>query len=148
MSVVLDTSVAVKVFFPEEHSDRALALVTDATRAHEPIIAPYLLASEFVNSLRRRMRRERVPLDEAAAILEDFLALPIEYQGDHELYRRALVLTERYDLSGFDAQFVALAQIADCELWVDDGRMLNAIGDRLPFVKWIGDYPAAGGADR
>jgi predicted nucleic acid-binding protein len=148
VSVVLDTSVAVKLFFPEEHSDKAVALVTDATRTGEPIIAPYLLTGEFVNSLRRRMRRDRVPLPEAAAILDDFLALPIDYQSDPAIYRRALILTERYSLSGFDAQFVALAEIAGCDLWVDDGGMLGAIAGRLSFVKSIGDYPIAGGAGR
>jgi len=33
-----------------------------------------------------------------------------------------------------------MAQPYGCSLWTDDQRLLRLLGDRLPFVRWIGDY--------
>lgn len=146
MTVAADASVVAKLYFAEEHSDQARALFGDAEQGNETIIAPYLLPAEFVNIVRRRMRREGVSLARASSVIDEFLALPIEYHAEPDLYREAILLTERYSLSGFDAQYVALAQLAGCDLWVADERMRGAIRGRLPFVKWIGDYPLTGGS--
>ena len=90
--------------------------------------------------MRRKMRREGVTLDQAVRALDHMLALSIDLQDDPEIYREALLLTERYSLSGFDAQYVALAQLAGCDLWVDDERLLGALRGRLPFVRRLADY--------
>jgi predicted nucleic acid-binding protein len=60
MTFAVDASVVGKLFFVEERSDLAFALFSDAVRAQESVIAPYLLPSEFVNIVRRKMRREGV----------------------------------------------------------------------------------------
>ena len=148
MTFVADASVVGKLFFIEEYADRALALFRDANQSAVEILAPHLLAAEFVNIVRRKMRREGVTLARASAAINELLALPIQFHGEPDIYREAILLTERYSLSGFDAQYVALAQIAGCKLWVADERMRGAIRGRLPFVKWIGEYPIAGGAVR
>jgi predicted nucleic acid-binding protein len=139
--VVVDTSVVAKVFFAEDFSDLASALFHDAETSIHTILAPYLLAAEMVNVIRQRIRRERQSLQAAMVVLHDFLALPIEYSESPELYRQSLILTDRYGLSAFDAQYVALAQMVGCDLWVADRKALSALAGRLPFVKWIGDYP-------
>jgi predicted nucleic acid-binding protein len=144
MTVAADASVVVKLYFAEEYSAQARALFGDAEQGNETTIAPHLLAAEFVNIVRRKMRREGVPLARASAVIDEFLTLPIEFHAEPDIYREAILLTERYSLSGFDAQYVALAQLAGCDLWAADERMRGAIRGRLPFVKWIGDYPLGG----
>jgi predicted nucleic acid-binding protein len=147
MTFAVDASVVGKLFFVEERSDLALALFSDAARAQESVIAPSLLPSEFVNIVRRKMRREGVSLQRATAVVDEFLALPIQYRADSDIYRQAIIHTERYSLSGFDAQYVALGELAGCDLWVDDERLLTALGGRLSFVKWLGDYGLRGTGD-
>lgn len=141
--IVVETSVVAKFLFEETDSDRAAQLFTDLTRLEWRITAPPLLRAEVTNVIRRRMRRERLPLAEALAILDDFLALSIVILDDPALYRQALILAESYSLSAYDAQFVALAQFLGCDVWVADAGLIRAIGGRLPFVKWIGDYAPA-----
>jgi predicted nucleic acid-binding protein len=80
-------------------------------------------------------------------VVDEFLALPIQYRADGDIYRQAIILTERYSLSGFDAQYVALGELAQCDLWVDDERLLAALGGRLSSVKWLGAYVPTGTAD-
>jgi predicted nucleic acid-binding protein len=140
--VSIDTSVTAKLLFPEAHSEKAAALVADVDRLGWHIFGPLNLAAETSNVIRRRMRRVRLPLSEALAALEDFLALPIVLVGGADLFRLALQLTEQFSLSTYDAQFVALAQLLECDLWTGDELMLHAIGGRLPFVRWIGDFVA------
>jgi predicted nucleic acid-binding protein len=35
---------------------------------------------------------------------------------------------------------LSLAEEAGCEFWTADQKLYNAVKDRMPFVKWLGDY--------
>lgn len=138
--VGLDTSLIAKLLFPEAHSDQAAALATDIARLNWYRYAPLNLPAETSNVIRRRMRRQQLPMDAAIAALDDFLALPIVLVGGSDLFRAALRMTERFSLSTYDAQFVAVAQMVGCDLWTGDESMLPALNGRLPFVRWVGDF--------
>jgi predicted nucleic acid-binding protein len=139
--ICTDSSVAAKWFFAEEHAAQASALLREALGAAEPIVAPPLLPSEVANIIRQRLRQGLVRLDEARTLLVQFLALPIRLQAPGALYDRALVLADEHDLPAvYDAQYVALAELLGATFWTADQRLLRALGGRLPFVRWIGDY--------
>lgn len=144
MSLVVDTTIVAKLLFPERYSERAAAVFRDAAASDERIIAPHLLSVEVTNVVRKRMRSERLPFETAAALLSEYLNLPITPLGWPGLHHQALALAATHSLGAHDAHFVALAQFYGCDLWVDDTRLLRAVQGRLSFVKWIGDYPMAG----
>jgi len=106
------------------------------------MIAPYLISVEVTNIIRKQIRASRLTLRDATAALERFLMLPIERLEPEGLHHRALALTEAHSLGAHDAHYVALAEMYGCDLWVDDERLLRAVRGRLPFVKWLGGYPA------
>lgn len=138
--VSIDTSVTAKLLFPEEHSEMAVALVADVVRLGWRIYGPLNWPAETSNVIRRRMRRERLSMDDALTALEDFLGLPSVLVGGDQLLRIALGLTERYNLSTYDAQFIAVARTLGIDLWTGDRASLRALAARLPYVKWIGDF--------
>jgi predicted nucleic acid-binding protein len=139
--ICADASVAAKWSFVEEHSGQARALLRDALAQQEPLVAPPLLPSEVANIIRQRARQGQVQLDEARALLAQFLAVPISLQAPSTLYDRALVLADEYNLPAvYDAHYVALTALLGATLWTADQRLLRALGGRLPFVRWIGDY--------
>jgi predicted nucleic acid-binding protein len=139
--ICADSSVAAKWSFVEEYSDEARALLRAALAQQEPIVAPPLLPSEVANVIRQRMRQGQVPLEEARALLAQFLALPIALQAPETLYDRALVLADEYDLPAvYDAHYVALAELLGATFWTADQRLLRTLGGRLPFVRSIADY--------
>lgn len=139
--ICADASVAAKWSFVEEYSGEARALLRDALAQQEPIVAPPLLPSEVANIIRQRMRQGQVQLDEARALLAQFLALPISLQTPQTLYDQSLVLADQHNLPAvYDAHYVALAELLGATLWTADQRLLRALGGRLPFVRWIGDY--------
>jgi predicted nucleic acid-binding protein len=143
--ICADASVAVKWILDEERSDQAIALYEATAKANQPIVAPPLLPLEITNILRQRMRtRDGISLVAATQHLEDFLALPIDYHNPMGLHHQALVLADALGLPAtYDAHYLALAEHLDCELWTDDQRLIRQVVNSLPFVRWIGDHPAA-----
>lgn len=145
--ICIDASVAAKWVFEEEHYQEARALFRDSLTASERIIAPPLLPIEVTNIVRQRMRRVKPPartplsIAEAREALEHFLALPVELDLPYGLHQTALGLADAHGLpAAYDAHYIALAQMLGCEFWTADRNLATAVQDKLPFVRWIGDY--------
>jgi predicted nucleic acid-binding protein len=141
--ICVDASLAAKWVLPEDYSDKALALFSATAQAGERIIAPPLLPIEVTNIIRRRMLAATAPLSltQATTALERFLAFPVRLEAPAGLYRRALTLSETYQLpAAYDAHYLALSQMRSCMLWTDDRRLLRLLGGRFPSIAWIGDY--------
>lgn len=57
--------------------------------------------------------------------------------------KRAMDLTIRGEqvkknrIQIYDASYLAVAHLYDCELWTADGRLYNAVHSKLPWVRWI-----------
>ncbi len=139
--ICVDASLAAKWLFPEEHSERALALAADSARGGQRMVGPTLLPIEVTNIVRQRMLRDSLSLDEAVGLLHQFFAFSVTIAAPTALQERALALAVAYNLPAvYDAHYVALADLLGCELWTSDRRLLRALGGKLPFVRWIGDY--------
>lgn len=142
--ICVDSSVAVKWVFREEYSKQSLAIVRASARSGERIAGPALLPIEVTNAIRRRMLSEGLSLGEGRRLLGQFFSVPIILAAPEVFSERALAVADTYGLPAvYDAYYVALAQLLECDLWTNDQRLLRALGGGLPFVKWIGDYPLA-----
>lgn len=97
---------------------------------------------EATNVVRKRMRREPfISQSEALALLDQLLAFPIQPRSPPELHRQTLIIANLYDLAAsYDAHYIALAQLLECEFWTGDRRLHRKVGESLPFMKRIGDY--------
>jgi predicted nucleic acid-binding protein len=139
--ICVDASVAAKWILDEPFADNAVALLRDSARSASPIVAPPLLPFEITNILRQRMVRFRMAMQVADTLLAAFLEIPIALELTSNLYRQALAIADGFGLpAAYDAQYVALAQSFGCDLWTDDQQLLDILNNRLPFVRWIGDY--------
>lgn len=86
--------------------------------------------------------KDPISLIDAAIMLEDFLALDITLHYPVDLHRLALVLADRFGLPAtYDAHYLAVSELMECDYWTADLRLLRQIGRKLDFVRWIGDYP-------
>jgi predicted nucleic acid-binding protein len=140
--IVLDASVAIKLVFPEHHSDRALALLTATVQAGDTVLAPPLLPFEVANAIRQRMVRQGLALQRADQIMTRFLAFPITLTLPAGLYDRAIALADAHNLpAAYDAHYLALAETLTSDLWTDDQRLIRTVGATLSFVRAIGTYP-------
>ena len=63
-----------------------------------------------------------------------------------DLPQEAYAFAKRHRLGAiYDSLYVVLARDLGAVLWTDDQSLLNALGSAAPWVRWLGDYPAAGG---
>ena len=138
----VDASVAAKWLFEEEWSLNAGALAAAAYADGELLVGPPHLRAEISNVVLQRTRREGLGLQAAGEAFRTFLAVSLLLDEPDGLYETALEFAYRYEIpANYDAIYVALAWTLGADLWTDDRRLLGRLGGRLPFVRWIGDYP-------
>lgn len=140
--ICLDASVCAKLVLKEVRSDIARNLVNSAITAGQPIIAPPLLPIEMANILHQQWRRNPGSMPEAAtARFTDFTALPITVINLPGLHELAMDIAQVCNLSAtYDAHYLALTALMECEFWTDDRRLLQRLAGQLAFVRWLGDF--------
>lgn len=138
--VVIDASLAVKWLVEEIDTEKADALSRLWITSGIQPAAPYLMPVEAANALYRKVVQQQLALDEALRLLERLAAIGIELMEPRGLHRRAIELAGSL-LQGavYDAHYLALAQILDCELWTADERFFRTATSRFPEIHWIGE---------
>jgi len=73
-------------------------------------------------------------------MLARLLVYPVELHEDDALLKSAYELAEEFNRSrAYDAQYLALAQRFSCDFWTADERLFNAVKDRFPGIRWLGN---------
>jgi predicted nucleic acid-binding protein len=135
--VIVDASVILSAFFPDE--EQAQALIRDHVIGRVGLVAPSLLLYEVTNAVVQARRRERISDEQAEGILSSFEGLGIALGP--VTWQQMLSLALRFDRSAYDAAYLALAQMTDQPLVTADSRLYHAVHPHLDWVQWIGDYP-------
>ncbi len=92
------------------------------------ITAPVLLYFEVTNILYRYHKFGVLSDKGLFTALTAALALPIDLVEDPELHFRAAEIASLYNLSAtYDAQYLALAERFESELWTTDEKLFNQI---------------------
>jgi predicted nucleic acid-binding protein len=139
--MIVDASVVLASFFPDEEQEQAQAVIRDHVAGRVQLAAPTLLLYEVTNAVLQAVRRARITDEQAADILTSFEGLGVTLVP--VAWQRMLPLARRFDRSAYDAAYLALAEATNQHLVTGDERMYNAVHEHLPWVKWLGDYPGA-----
>jgi predicted nucleic acid-binding protein len=140
--VCVDAGVAVKVVVSEPDSDRADALFEQWAGEGKQLIAPAFFQVEADSILRQKvaLRKELTP-EQAEAAFAELEALPVQLVSVAEQRPRAWEIAVEFGFATvYDATYLALAELRECEFWTADGRLFNQVKERLTFVRWLGDY--------
>ena len=126
-AVVVDCSVLVPFFLPDEDDATFQALIDD----EETILtAPILLKTEFANVITIARRRDRITEQEAENLFADLAALPITFDDSHNHslpdFVRAWKLSDRCHLSFYDALYLDLTLTHAARLATLDSRLRAA----------------------
>jgi predicted nucleic acid-binding protein len=74
--------------------------------------------------------------EEITEILELALSLGINTISEDFLHRKALAFACQYGLKAtYDAHYLASAQSLGTDFWTADRRLVNAVADKLSWVK-------------
>ena len=133
---VLDTSVVYKWYVEEEDTAKAIFLRDDFANRGIDTVIPDLLFHELANVLRYNPRMERKEVED---IIENLSELGLEVvMTAPTLTKEALKIAYDYQITVYDALYVALAQNLKFEFITAD-RKLYEKTRRLQFVKYLRD---------
>jgi predicted nucleic acid-binding protein len=134
--MVVDASVILCAFFPDEQQPQAQALIRDHVTGRIRLVAPTLILYEVTNAVVQAIRRGRIADEAGEDILTAFDGLGIETKS--VTWQQVLPLAHRFDRSACDAAYLALAEARGEPLVTRDVHMYNAVHDHLDWVRWIG----------
>ena len=110
LECVVDANVAIKLFIVETLSEQADALF--AQLAQDPparFYVPDLLFVECANILWKHVRRFGYPVASALEDMADLRALALQSVSTADLIADALAIAIAYEITAYDASYVALA---------------------------------------
>lgn len=122
MTVVVDSSVAIKWALPEPGSSEARQLVLSST-----LLAPDFLYFEVANVLWRETRRGGLGKTEADGALQLIRAAPLTVTPTLDLVDDARLAADAIGLSLYASVYVALALRQAAALATADRRMADAV---------------------
>lgn len=130
-NVCVDASIAVVWLFDPTFSDSADNLLRDWRRKDAAMLVPAIFHAEVASAIRRRLLSKQIladEADEAFAIVQDIPVTTIEGPA---IRRTAWRLANDFGLSAcYDAQYLAVAEYSDCEIWTADRRLFNTLNGR------------------
>jgi predicted nucleic acid-binding protein len=132
LTVIVDASVVVKAFLPEDGSDLAYRLLESG----RPLHAPDLIRAEFGNALSRRHRLGQLEEAEMYAMAEDFAQLGIRTLPTEDVLHSAMTIAASYDRTVYDSLYLALAVRHDIPLVTADQKFVNAMR-ATPFQRHV-----------
>ena len=137
--VVVDASIAVKWLLPEPDSSKADDLLIMWEQSGARVASPHLLPVEVANAVYQRVRRDQISYQTAIRLLLGFLDTRIELFESATLHTRALEIAARLQQRAvYDAHYLALADLMDCELWTADESFFRAAQRDFPRAHWLG----------
>lgn len=137
--VCIDASIALMLLLPDSLRYKAKALWDSWDADKIEIIAPPLFFVEVTSVLRENVYFGRILPEEGERALSSYQDLCVKTLELHDLQSQSWSMAKRFNRpKAYDAQYLAVASILECELWPGDIRLVNAV--HQPWVKWVGDY--------
>jgi len=137
--IVVDCSVAIKWFFTKNETqvDQADKLIKQHLNNKIQIIVPELILSELLNVA---MISKKASPEKTGEIVRVFLksGFQIKSINNGKYITKSIFYTRNYKTSFYDASYVALAKINNCQLVTDDVKLKNKT--KLKFVKLLKDF--------
>jgi predicted nucleic acid-binding protein len=134
--VCVDAGLLIKLVVEEAGSDLADKLWESWILNDVQVIAPSLSRYEVTAVLRKKVYQNQLPQAMAEAALSTVLSLEgIEYVDSTAVHHRAWEIACRLNLpTAYDAHYLALAEMRNCEFWTTDKRLCNGVNDRFPLI--------------
>jgi predicted nucleic acid-binding protein len=145
ISLVVDASVAVKWFIPENLWQPAASLLDERFDLH----APDLLFPEVGSILWKKTQRGEITSSEALDILGALKRVPLDLHPTDARVEQALTLATEHGRSVYDSLYLALACRIDARMVTADQRLVSALQATAlrARVTWLGDaqeFPGSG----
>jgi predicted nucleic acid-binding protein len=136
--VCVDSNVVLKLAVDEEDSAAAEELWKEWRSSGTERVAPSLIWYELASTLRNRVHRASLTIDDSRVALEKLLDLSITSFGNADLHRSAMTIAHELNRpNAYDSHYLALARELGCNFWTADERLYNAAKAGFPEVRWL-----------
>ncbi len=137
-SVCVDASVAVAWLSYEQHTASANALRREWRDKGVQMVGPPLFHAEVISTLRQDVYFKRILPEEGEEAFSIYLDIPIRIIDDPEVQKKAWELAKKFNLPRtYDMQYLAVAELEDCELWTNDKRLANSLQGKVKRIRWL-----------
>ena len=124
---VVDASVLIKLFLPEQDSEVATALFTVPPTGQLIRAGPDLVSLECANIFRTRVHRGLLTIAEAGARVTQLAALPLAWYATPPLLTAITSYALTWQISAYDAAYVTLADALHMPLITADTVLLGKL---------------------
>ena len=136
--IVVDTSVVVKWYIPEQHHEQARALRDAYLDGKFDLIAPALMPFEAINVLKYSGHYEGNRLEEASKSLPEYGIELVPFNNTGPVAE----IANKLDITIYDAAYIALAQKLETKAYTADGDLLDDLeGEYRELAEHIQTYP-------
>lgn len=125
--LVVDTSVAVKCYLPEDGHEEAVRLLDAADASTIELLAPGTIFPEGYNAMTQQQRRGLLDTEDARQAWENLLRAPIYTYAIEDLVKRAGQIARETTAIVYDALFLALAEDAETVVVTADERLIKTL---------------------
>lgn len=140
-SVCVDASVALAWLFYDEHRERADELFRTWATDGIDMIVPPMFHAELTSAIRRQVHFRRILPFEGERLFALCADMPVKVMYGWDVYSKAWQLAAEFDLPVcYDTQYLAVAELRDCQFWTLDQRLINAVRGKSKRLMWVGEY--------
>ena len=124
----------------DEHREAADALFVAWAENDVEMIAPPMFRAEVISAIRKNVYFKRLLPVEGERLFSIYTELSVRIVDTPRMHRAAWDFAVQFNLPVcYDMQYLAVAELADCELWTADRRFVNALRGKHKRVKWLGE---------
>jgi predicted nucleic acid-binding protein len=142
VKLVIDANVLIKLYVPEVLSQKADALFRDAENRRVELIAPDLIYPEAGNILWKKQRLKEISRPDVKEITDAILSLPLVAEPVKLLLPLAVDIATEYNITVYDAAYVALATVYKTTLVTADKKLVVNLSRTILTnnLRWLGTY--------
>jgi len=134
---IVDSSVAIKWYVPEPHSDRAVAILEGAGKGIYHLWAPDLIYSEMGNVLWKKCLKGEIDAEDARKIIGVIMkAFPVGIARSCTLLPSAFEIAYSCRRTLYDCLYIALAVAKKGIFITADERLINGL-QHTPFNSFV-----------
>jgi len=141
VSLCVDASFMLACMLPEDLTRPARALWDRWQQEGRQVVAPRLFVYEVISGLSRAVQMGRISAQEGDDGLRNFLDLipSLNLLEPEGLFERTWLIGRQLGLFRlYDAFYLALGALLDCEVWTVDRRLYDRARPHFPFLRWVG----------
>ncbi len=138
-NVCVDASLVLTWLLPTEQNKVTNALHREWYKKGVEIISAPLFHAEVTSVLREQVYLRKLLPEEGEEAFSAYLEIGVRSIDNSRIQEVAWELAKRFNLPRtYDMQYLAVAELMDCELWTNDKRFVNSLQDKVSRIKWAG----------